>query len=290
MSSGTRATVDLIEKMPPDSIPRQRPSEIITEPAVGSVTIRRVATLAEYEECVLIERETWGSQFTEAVPSTILRIAQEVGGVTAAAFGADGAMLGFVFGITGVRDGELSHWSDLLAVRIGARDMGLGKRLKAYQRQLLLEIGVRTMYWTYDPLVARNAYLNLEQLGAHVAEYRTNFYGEDTGSVMHAALGTDRFIVAWRLDEGVKHRAPAADWASAPVISRSLPARLPDSNRVRIAIPDDIFAVLDADAVAAHNWRVTTREAFTTYLRRGYTVAGFLRGTAAGPGTYLLEK
>ena len=280
------ATVDLMRKMPFNQIPRQRPHAI----AAGDVTIRRVATLLEYDECVLIERETWGSQFTESVPATILRIAQEVGGVTAAAFAPDGAMLGFVFGITGVRDGELSHWSDLLAVRAAARDMGLGKRLKAFQRELLLQIGVRSMYWTYDPLVARNAYLNLQQLGARVAEYRPNFYGEDTGSAMHAALGTDRFIVRWRLDEEVRHYAPDAGWVSTPVIGKNCPATLPDTGRVRIAIPDDIFAVLGADAASAEKWRESTREAFITYLDRGYTIAGFTRGDGAEPGTYLLER
>jgi predicted GNAT superfamily acetyltransferase len=260
--------------------------------SAGSITIRRVATLPEYDECVVIERETWGSQFAEVVPSTILRIAQEVGGVTAAAFAPDGSMLGFVFGITGVRDGELAHWSDMLAVRVGARDMGLGKKLKTYQRDLLLEIGVRKMYWTYDPLVARNAYLNLMQLGARVVEYRTNFYGDDTGSVMHGALGTDRFIVAWQLD-GETPRGENLDtveWGSTPLINEVLPATLPDDARVRIAIPNDIFAVLDADAKRAAQWRETTRIAFTTYLNRGYSVLGFLRGNDAEPGTYLLAR
>lgn len=255
-----------------------------------SVTIRRVATLPEYEECVAIQRETWGNQFTEAVPATILRVAQEVGGVTAAAFDSDGKMLGFVFGISGVRDGELAHWSDMLAVRVGARDMGLGKRLKAYQRELLLEVGVRTMYWTYDPLVARNAYLNLEQLGARVVEYRPNFYGEDTGSVMHAALGTDRFIVAWRLDQARTPRAQDSDWLNAPLISEILPATLPDSERVRIAIPNDIFVVLEANPRTAHTWRETTQRAFMHYLDRRYTVAGFSRATDSDTATYLLTR
>jgi predicted GNAT superfamily acetyltransferase len=269
-----------------------RSSHSTSRPSLSSdsVVIRGVETMAEYEECVVIERETWGSQFTEAVPTTILRIAQEVGGVTAAAFDPSGKMLGFVFGITGLRNGELAHWSDMLAVRISARDMGLGKRLKNFQRDLLRELGVRTMYWTYDPLVARNAYLNLAQLGARATEYRVNFYGEDTGSIMHAALGTDRFVVAWSLAATPGLRVQPADWADAPLINKSSPADLPDSQRVRIVVPDDIFAVLETDPEQAHLWRETTRHAFTTYLERGYTVAGFARAAGAVPATYLLSR
>lgn len=246
--------------------------------------------MVEYEECVAIQRETWGSQFTESVPTTVLRIAQEVGGVAAAAFDPDGRMLGFVFGLTGLRNGELAHWSDMLAVRVSARDMGLGKRLKNFQRDLLREMGVKTMYWTYDPLVARNAYLNLNQLGASAAEYRRNFYGEDTGSIMHAALGTDRFIVAWSLDATPRLRAHPADWAEAPLINKTLPTKLPDAKRICIAIPDDIFAVLETEPDEAHVWRATTRYALTKYLEQNYTVVGFSRADGIVPAMYLLAQ
>src|SRR4026209_2359545 len=98
-----------------------------------SIVIRRVETQAEYEECVRIQDETWGAGFSERVPSAILKVAQYLGGVTAAALdgeAADARILGFVFGMTGIRDGHLVHWSDMLAVRPEARDHGIGRRLK----------------------------------------------------------------------------------------------------------------------------------------------------------------
>jgi chorismate synthase len=265
--------------------PGQRPTH-----TADGMTIRSVATPDEYDECVAIQHETWGRDFTESVPATILRIAQEVGGVTAAAFDADGAMLGFVFGITGIRDGQLSHWSDMLAIRAGSRDRGIGKKLKAYQRDLLLPLGVRVMYWTYDPLVARNAHLNIQQLGARVVEYRSNYYGADTGSVMHTGLGTDRFIVSWDLDNERTPEVPDAEWMHVPVANSSMSITATDSHRVRIAIPEDILAVLGADPVLAGRWRESTHEAFTTFMARGYSVVGFLRGAGPAPSTYLLER
>lgn len=270
-----------------------------TESGQRVVHVRRVATLAEYDECVRIERETWGDQFTEQASATILRIAQEVGGVTAAAFDATGRILGFVFGLTGVRNGELAHWSDMLAVRPEAQHLGIGTRLKQYQRDLLLEIGVRTMYWTYDPLVSRNAHLNLVRIGARVLEYRINYYGENTGSVVHAGLGTDRFIVAWNLahapgEEDVSDQPLPSD---APIVNAARPGTgipvihgLPDVPAVRIAIPKDIFAVLARDPAIAAAWRNTTRRALSHYLDAGYRVSTFRRASADAPGTYYLQR
>ena len=100
----------------------------------------------------------------------------------------------------------------MLAVREHARGHHLGERLKHYQRDILRALGVETMYWTFDPLVARNAHFNLNRLGATIAEYMPNFYGSKTGSILHGALPTDRFVAQWAItppaDEGVRGAAP----------------------------------------------------------------------------------
>src|SRR5439155_14564768 len=161
------------------------------EAGADGILIRRVETQAEYDECVRIQDETWGADFNERVPSTIFQVSQYLGGVTAAAFAPSlDTMLGFVFGMTGVQEGQLVHWSDLLAVRPEARDRGIGRRLKLFQRSLVLELGVTRMLWTYDPLVARNAQLNLNVLGAAVTEYVPEMYGAETRSALHDAIGT----------------------------------------------------------------------------------------------------
>jgi predicted GNAT superfamily acetyltransferase len=257
------------------------------EAEADGVILRRVHTQEEYDECVRIQDETWGAGFNERVPSTILRVSQLLGGVTAAAFDPErGRMLGFVFGMTGVQDGRLVHWSDLLAVRPDSRNRGLGRRLKLFQRSLVLPLGVTRMVWTFDPLVARNAHLNLNLLAASVVEYVPDMYGGDTGSALHVAVGTDRFIVAWDLSRDppavARHHGLASPPPASLVVNRTdppeaAPASMPDGNDVYIAVPGDIQEVIVAKPELARGWRESTRKAFLRYLPRGYRVNGFDR-------------
>ncbi|HMI58761.1 MAG TPA: hypothetical protein VK511_11965 [Gemmatimonadaceae bacterium] len=256
--------------------------------ATDGITIRRVDTTAEYEACVRMQHAIWGDDFTEIVPATMLKVTQHIGGVTAGAFDADGRLLGFVFGMMGAVNGRLVHWSDLLAVHPDARNQGLGRRLKLFQRQLLLPLGVETMFWTYDPLVTKNAYLNIVRLGARPTEYVVDMYGADTHSAMQGGIGTDRFVVSWDLvtEGGANARASAhaGDAQNAPIVDGLAPegtrgapsaAELPDTDVVRVEVPSDIDEVIARDLAVAARLRRTTRRIFTHYMQRGYRVTGF---------------
>jgi predicted GNAT superfamily acetyltransferase len=243
--------------------------------------LRRLETVDEYARAVTLQRVTWGESFRDVVPAAILKVTQRVGGVTAGAFGPNDELLGFVYGLTGFCDGLLAHWSHMLAVLPDHRDRGIGRRLKEYQRDLLVAAGIELMYWTVDPLVARNAHLNVNRLHAGVREYVPEMYG-DTGSGLHA-FGTDRFVMAWPLGNGAEARPRDMVEISAAdrtvilneLDERALGQLLAGGQRpqlVHIEIPSDIQKISVAEA---RSWRIVTRRAFLSALRAGYDVQGF---------------
>lgn len=254
-------------------------------PQAGEPTVRELRTLSEYRACVALQREVWGNGFAEAVPASLLKIAQEVGGVTAGAFTASGELVGFVHGLTGVRRGRLTHWSHMLAVRASHRGHGIGFRLKLFQRHRLLDRGVHEMRWTFDPLVAANAHFNLNVLGVRVEGYVPDMYGE-TGSGIHAA-GTDRFISLWKLVEAPGPRTSAVDaavWSRAPVLNGSggrdlagWEALAGGAPAVRIVIPREVFRLERDGPDSQREWRRGTRDAFLRATSAGYRVVGFSR-------------
>ena len=336
---------------PQDDRPRPAGSPAPTAATVAAagdgVTLRSLASHDEYHACYELQLVTWGREFQEGVPPSVLKISQRVGGIAAGAFDAGGRLLGYVYGLTGVRPPgsprsaaaaavpapgpareactrpDLLHWSHMLAVAPEARDLGLGTRLKLYQRELLLPLGVEVVEWTYDPLEARNAHLNINRLGAEVVEYVEDMYKGEMGSELARGIGTDRFVVAWKIagervraaverlradggtagaDAGGHIAAPPERFLEAPAIEPVPDGKagragetgntgeplLPAAQRVRIEIPARIQELKEQEPEQALAWRFGTRQAFQAYLARGYRVTAFWRD-AAGRCWYGVE-
>ena len=268
-------------------------------------TIRPFRTHQDYEACIALQEATWGTGFSERVPMALMIVSQRLGGVAAGAFDEDGSLAGFIFGLSGIENGSPVHWSDMLAVRTDCRGSGLGIRLKSYQRDMVLEKGIRRMYWTFDPLESQNAYINLARLGIVAREYVENMYGQ-TDSPLHRGIGTDRFVALWQLDAPrVERRLAEEESPSAMEQLAGLPRVLdctPTSpsgwpepqtretsraDRVLAAIPSNIQALKAARPELAARWRGATRSVLQRYLSNGYEVCELIRG--ARVSHYLLR-
>jgi predicted GNAT superfamily acetyltransferase len=262
----------------------------------ASVAIRPLATLAELRACVALQEAVWGTGFSEAVSVSLLKVATQLGGLALGAFGPDRALTGFVFGLTGPCDGRIVHWSHLLGVLGSARNHGVGRMLKEHQRVHLARQGIDEMLWSFDPLVARNAHLNLTLLGARVVRYAPDMYGP-TISPLHHGLATDRLVVACRTAPAAAGPTAreAVDAAGWPVLS--LEPRDGDHvvdmggappARIRLEIPSEFHLLRERSPAWAAEWHAAVREHFLWSLQAGYTVAGFHRDSIDSRAFYLL--
>ena len=284
--------------LPPSDRRRPTPGE-----GDKNLLIRRLTTLEEYQACVHLQEITWGRAYPDLVPTSILLVTQKIGGIVAGAFDISGTLVGFVFGMAGYRHGRPIHWSDMLAVHPDWRDSGVGTQLKFFQRAEVLKLGVKEIFWTFDPLVARNARFGLVRLGAEIDSYVPDMYVEGSDE-LHRGLGMDRCIAVWRIFSSrveaiaagrlVPHIEPAPD---VPVVNSQaggtgtiLPATLPllDAPAIRIEIPLNIHAIRDTDPSTARQWRESTRRAFQHYLKCGYHVSTLVRNPEGDRVYYLL--
>jgi chorismate synthase len=256
----------------------------LAAPPRPAVDIRPLRTMAECNECVTLQRHVWGFGDSDVVPATLLHVVDHVGGLAAGAFDSSGQLLGFVFGVSGVRDGELVHWSHMLGVRESARNLGLGRMLKEYQRAAMAKIGVRRISWSFDPLMAKNAYFNFDRLGASVVEYVPDMYGA-TASPLHLGLPTDRLVVTTpTTPTDVERHSAGAQSGALPLLSpfpregddvMTMGAARPDA--VLIEVPPDILTLTRQSPATAKRWRLAVREHFQWALANGYRVSSVRR-------------
>lgn len=260
------------------------------------IRIRPVHSLAEFRACVNLQVEVWGPEYTDSVPASLLQVATHVGGVVLGAFTPTDELVGFLFGLTGIDGGEIVHWSHLLGVRDSTRDLGVGRLLKEAQRAELATRGVTRMSWTFDPLVAKNAYLNLNRLGARVVEYVPNMYGTTT-SPLHYGIATDRLVVSVDTHATAPARdAIAVEAEHQPVLT--LEPRAGDLTldtdsppaKLWIEIPGDIQQVIERSPSAGVAWRDAVRTHFQWALAHGYEVTGLQRDPVTSRSYYLLQR
>ena len=237
------------------------------------ITLRHLVTLPEFQEAVRLQQEIWGFEDIELLPVRLFVVATKVGGQAVGAFD-EGKMVGFLLAIPGLKagGGEYLH-SHMMGVTKAYRNAGVGRMLKLKQREEALARGIKLVEWTFDPLEIKNAYFNMERLGAVVRRYVLNQYGTTT-SHLHGGLPTDRCVAEWYLGSArVEALVGGVTLPRPPVL-------------LRIRVPSDIELVRRNEPKRAREIQKGISEQFLESFDRKWAVIGFERSDDFG--TYLV--
>jgi predicted GNAT superfamily acetyltransferase len=230
---------------------------------VAGVSMRPLTSVQDADAILRVMIATWGNH--QLLPREMIVALGDGGNAPHGAFDGD-ELVGYVLGWAGVddRDGLHLH-SHMLAALPDRRHRGVGYALKLAQRAYGLERGIHLVRWTFDPMIARNAWFNLGKLGAIADRFQRNFYGDMTDS-LNAGERSDRLVIRWDLD-----REPG-------------PRDLASEGGPTVPIPRDHAAMREADLGAARAERDRVADAMEESLSAGHVVAGFDRESS----TYLL--
>jgi predicted GNAT superfamily acetyltransferase len=157
------------------------------------IELRALTESRQFQEAVDLQKTVWGFNDMELLPVRLFVVATKVGGQAFGAYNGNG-MVGFLLSIPGLKPGGGSYLhSHMLGVLAEYRNQGVGRMLKLRQREDALQRGIGLIEWTFDPLELKNAFFNMERLGAIVRRYVENQYGTTT-SPLHGGLPTDRCV------------------------------------------------------------------------------------------------
>ncbi len=208
-----------------------------------------------------------------------------------------GSSLAFVGRTRGEHGWHVHLHSHIAATVPGAADRGIGTALKLHQRAWALEHDIDRIVWTFDPLVRRNARLNIGKLGGTAVEYLVDFYGQMDDAV-NAGEPSDRLLLQWDLAsdrvleavEGTATALPSEEWRAlgavdAVVSTDDGPHRMEtDAPVLLVEVPHDIVDLRRYDLGLARAWRLRVREAMEPVLRTGGRVVAL-----TSDGRYVLE-
>ena len=239
------------------------------------IETRQLTRHQEFSDTVRLQREIWGFEEVDLIPLRLFVVADKIGGQVLGAF--DGAkMIAFCLCLPALKPGNKSYLhSHMLGVLPEYRNTGLGRTLKLKQREYAIARGIDLIEWTFDPLETKNAFFNIERLGAIARRYVYNQYGMTT-SRLHGGLPTDRLVAEWWV------RSPRVEAFSGDREYQRSPTE------AIIAVPNGISGLRQSEPSRALEIQMSTSEEFDRCFRDGLAVIGFER--TKEDGRYLLGR
>lgn len=224
----------------------------------SNISIRPLTSSPDQALGRMIFDHTWAMDAGTEITPNLLQAMVHSGAYLSGAF-IDGECVGAAFAFPATTGGPHLH-SHMTAVIDKFRDKGIGHALKVDQYKWAKQNNYKEITWTFDPLVARNAKLNILKLGVDISAYYPNFYG-DMPDELNAGDESDRVMASLKVV------------GDAPTPRTAISA--PDKSAVLIAIPSDIVAIRVKDIAENLRWRRLVRDEFVGVLARGGKVVGF---------------
>ena len=269
---------------------------MVAERSAGTVERFRFRRLEKPEEFRQVEevcRSVWGPDASVGVPSVLMRVLQDNGGLVLGAF-ADIYLAGVTVSLLGWDGANLYHYSHLTVVRPEYQNHHLGFRLKAFQRDEVLKLGLSEVRATYDPLQSRSAALLVRRLGGVPDRYYSHYHGQ-LGDKLNQGMETDRVRLLWpitapRVVERMEGKLPSpeeslARWKASTALVTTEPGESglrvptevgePSGASAHLEIPFDLETVREHEASAVRRWRHAVRDAFRAAQDLGYAVDDF---------------
>ena len=227
-------------------------------------SIRLCEKLADLAACVRIQKDIWGYAEHELYPQRLFINLGRIGGHVLGAFSSQGALVGFVASMPAWHGRHRYLHSLSLGVMRGHENQGLGRALKLAQRDLALGAGIDSIEWSFDPLRAKNANLNINRLGAIVRRYEPDYYGH-VDSRFQQGLPSDRLIAEW--------------WLNSPRVKRALAGKPVRNSRQKprrvVEIPTDVDALIKGNIEEARTWQGRVRENLQSCFGEKLAITGF---------------
>ncbi len=224
-----------------------------------NLEIRTLSSADDMTAMIRIFQQVWGT-VTAVAEVELLCAISHAGGYVSGAYDSE-KLVGASFGFLAEHHGERALHSHITGILPGIQRSGVGRIMKNHQREWAVERGIPWITWTFDPLVRRNAWFNLEVLRVNIVEYLVNFYGPMSDSI-NANDESDRLVAAWNTMD------------DAPVELK------PGGESIEVATPDNIVMLRRTDPSSAQHWRKKIRRDLGDRITAGATVTGFTRAGA----------
>ena len=236
----------------------------------NEIGLRECLSVEDLSQCAALQREVFALPEIEISPLRHFIVSRHAGGFTLGAFAGD-TLIGFVLSVPAFIGNERFFYSHMAAVRHDFQNSGIGTKLKWAQREKALERGVEYIKWTFQPVQSRNAFFNLEKLGATVRHYEPNFYGTDYSTSgdqsQNIGLDSDRLFAEWHLrDEKVEKLSRRESYVEQGAVVK------------RIELKYDWRELVKSDALQAVAEQNRIKSEFQTAFAAGLVGRAFERG------------